>query len=52
MSIVEYIRAARCKDCKYYEVKRFKDFPPYQGWCNLKGYRTRGKDKVCDEWQL
>lgn len=51
MSIVEYIRSARRKDCKFYEVKRFNDFPPYQGWCNLLKMPTRGKDRVCDEWK-
>lgn len=52
MSIVEYTREARCKDCKFYEVRRFKDFPPYQGWCNLNNYKTRQKDRVCKDWQL
>lgn len=52
MSIIEYTRAARCKDCKYYEVKRLKSFPPYQGWCNLRNEPTRGKDCVCNKWNI
>ena len=52
MAIIEYTRAARCKDCKYYEVKRFKDFPPYRGWCNLNNHETTQKDRVCNDWQL
>lgn len=31
MSTIEITRAARCKDCKYYEVKRLKTFPPCRG---------------------
>lgn len=48
---MEYTREARCLDCKYYEVKRFKDFPPYRGWCNLNNYETRQKDRVCNDWK-
>ena len=43
MSIIEYTRRAICKDCKFYEVKRFKDFLSYQGWCNLLKMPTREK---------
>lgn len=51
MSIIEYIRQARCKDCKFYEVKRFKDFPPYRGWCNLKDEKTNRENEVCSDWK-
>ena len=50
MSIIEYISPAKCKDCKYYTVKRYKNFPPYRGWCNLKQIETWRKRLVCDEW--
>lgn len=52
MSIIEITRAARCKDCKFYEVRLFKDFPPYRGWCNLRNEPTKGKDEVCNKWNI
>ena len=52
MSIIEYISPAKCKDCKYYTVKRYKNFPPYRGWCNLKQIETWRKRLVCDEWKM
>lgn len=51
MSIIEYTRPARCKDCKYFEVKRFKSFPPYRGWCNLNNNPTKQKNEVCGKWK-
>ena len=51
MSIVEYRRAARCEDCKYCHVRRFKDFPYLRSWCNLKQKETRQKNTVCDDWK-
>ena len=52
MSIVEYTREAKCKDCKYYEVFWFRKFPHYRGLCNLRNKPTRGKDAVCKEWNI
>ena len=52
MSIIEYTRPARCKDCKFYEVRLLKDFPPYRGWCNLRNEPTKGKDEVCNKWNI
>lgn len=51
MSIIEYISQARCKYCKFYEVKRFKDFPPYRGWCNLNNKLTNRENEVCGKWK-
>lgn len=47
MSNIEITRAAKCKDCKYYGVFWFRNFPHYRGWCNLRNGPARGKDDVC-----
>lgn len=51
MSIVECIRRAKCKDCKYCEVRIFNDFPYKRSWCNLKHKETKQKNTVCDDWK-
>ena len=48
MAVIEYIRDARCLDCKYY-VPAPKLF--VNSMCRLKEKPTNRKDRVCKDWE-
>ena len=48
MAVIEYIREARCLDCKYY-VPAPKPFA--KSMCGLKEKPTNRKDRVCKDWE-
>ena len=48
MATIEYTRAARCLDCKYY-VPAPKPFT--KSMCGLKDKFTNRKSFVCKDWK-
>ena len=48
MAVIEYIKEARCLDCKYY-VPAPKPFA--NSMCGLKEKPTNRKDRVCKDWE-
>ena len=49
MSIMEYTKAARCLDCKYYAPA---PKPFAKSMCELKEKPTNRKNYVCKDWKL